>query len=410
MKLKKVEVGDRVVQAKIKIINGNPYFAYVTLYLTIEEDTHKILDPWAGMGVTQDDMIYYSPEFVKDINDDELVFCILHEVIHKVLLHIERGYGKPNLKWNVAIDLVTNILLKNNGYKPPKGVLIPDSNDQFIIAGKKIENISIKTAEEIFDELPNIPEPPSKYRMFDSHIKGTAKKTDSNGKTSGEGYGKNLNEAELNRIEKEWLKRNHSATIKARERGINIKGMPRFIEKLSEKEINWEVLLQRYISHIVPTNYSWRNRSRKSYATGIYLPGIVKENISVIIIVDASGSITQQQFDKFRSEIISMAKIYKQNITMKIFFHDTEITNEYDIKNGNIEELINMEVRAGGGTSFSEVFKELDKRNMKIDHLIFFTDGDGGKFKNPDYPILWVLTKNGTDEYIKNKGDIIRFT
>jgi predicted metal-dependent peptidase len=160
MKLKKIEVADRVIQAKIKIINGNPYFAEVTLYVTIEEDIHKILDPWAGMCITQDDMIYYNPEFVKSLKDDELIFCILHEVMHRVFLHIERGYGKPNLKWNIAIDLVVNTLLKNNGYKPPHGVILPDSNDNFIISGKNIKNISSKTAEEIYDELPNIPEPP----------------------------------------------------------------------------------------------------------------------------------------------------------------------------------------------------------------------------------------------------------
>jgi predicted metal-dependent peptidase len=41
--------------------------------------------------------------------------------------------------------------------------------------------------------------------------------------------------------------------------------------------------------------------------------------------------------------------------------------------------------------------------------MIYMTDGWGDEFKQPKYPILWILTKDGTDEYIKNKGIIIRF-
>ena len=53
------------MKAKIRIVNGNPFFAYLTLYLPIAEDKQGLIDEYGGMCVTQDDKIFYKQEFVK---------------------------------------------------------------------------------------------------------------------------------------------------------------------------------------------------------------------------------------------------------------------------------------------------------------------------------------------------------
>jgi len=411
--IKREEIDERIMKAKIRIVNGNPYFAYLTLYLAIEEDTQNLMDPWAGMCITQDDIIFYRPDFVKEINDNQLIFCILHEVKHRAFLHLERSKGKHQLRWNIAIDLVVNTLLKNNGYEPPKGVILPTDKDTFTILGKTIKNISSKSAEELFDELPEMPDFPNQkiYVGFDSHIKGKGKKGqgdgsgNESGKNNNEGYGKDLSDSELNEIEQEWLNRVQTATIQAKQRGTLPKGIERFIEKLSEVEIPWYVLLQRYVKESIPVDQTWMKRSSKSLACGVYLPSVTKEKIDVVIAVDVSGSINQDEIDKFISEIISLAKTYKETISMKIFFHDTKIQTEYEIKEGNIQKILEMKFRGGGGTEFNGIVKEMENnkmyRNTKI--LIWLTDGMGNKVtRERNYPIIWILTKEGTDECIKH--------
>jgi predicted metal-dependent peptidase len=409
-----MEIEERIEKAKIKIIIGNPFFAYLTYYLPIAEDKQGLIDEYGGMCVTQDDKIYYKPKYVESIDDEQLIFSILHEVGHRAFLHIERGEGKAHFKWNVAIDLMINTLLKNNGFKPPKGVLLPDDNDQFNIMGKVIDKISHKSAEEIYDELPEIPEPKTRkiYVFFDNHIKGKegqdGKGTD--GKPNNPNNRFEVSSSEANKIEQEWLNRVQRATIEAKQRGIGIAGIERFVEDLSKVEIPWQTKLRKYIQNTIPNDYSWMSPMKKYFSIGYYLPNLLKEKIEVVISIDVSGSIDTPQYSKFISEVISMARTYRERINMKIFFHDVKMTAEYKIDNGDIPKIRNMKIIGGGGTCFDEIIKEMaEKKNYKNTKcLIWFTDGEGNEITTErNFPILWVLSKNGTDRYISDPRDSV---
>lgn len=363
-----LDIEDRIMKAKVRIVNGNPFFAYLTLYLPIAEDRQGLIDECGGMCITQDDKIFYKPEYIKKIDDDELIFSVLHEVGHRAFLHIERGEGKQHFKWNVAIDLMINTLLKNNGFKAPKGVLLPDSDDNFIIMGKTIDNISAKSAEEIYEELPEIPEPKTRktYVFFDNHVEGKegadGKGTD--GKPNGKGNRIEISSAEINKIEQEWLNRVQTAAIEAKQRGTLPAGMERFVEDLSKVEIPWQTYLRRYVQQTIPNDFTWMSRSKKGHSLGFYLPNTTKEKIEVVIAIDVSGSIDQEQYTKFISEVISMARIYRERINMRIFFFDAEITTEYKIDNGNIPKIRAMKLVGGGGTCFNSVIEEMKEKSV----------------------------------------------
>lgn len=392
---------ERITRTKIRIVNGNPFFAYLSLYLKIEEDKLKRIQNNAGMSVNPKGEVFYKKEFVDRITDDELLGVINHEISHLALLHLVRIGRRNNLKWNIATDLIINTMLLNNGYSLPKGIRA--SKNQFEVLGVVIDEIDKKTAEEIYEEMPEIPETKQQkiYVTFDNH------------ETGKEGDEKELTEAEIQRLETEWFNRVQTALVLSQQRGQLPAGLERYIDKLKDVEINWRVFLWKFIQQFIPVDYSWAKRSKKGHALGIYLPDTIKEKIEIIIGIDTSGSIGQEELTKFLTEVINMARTFREIITMRILFHDVEIQGDYTISNGNVQKIMAMKIKGGGGTSHKFLFDKVKNETKNCQCLVSFTDGysDIEEIELDDYYFskLFVINKSGTIPKIpKGKATFIK--
>ena len=93
--------------------------------------------PTAG---TDGDNVYYHPDALKSITDDQQVFLFAHEICHIAFDHIPRSEGKDLEIWNIATDAVDNAHLSNDGLP-----LIPGSVNM-------PEAINY-TAEEYYEKL-----------------------------------------------------------------------------------------------------------------------------------------------------------------------------------------------------------------------------------------------------------------
>lgn len=73
-----------------------------------------------------------------------------------------------------------------------------------------------------------------------------------------------------------------------------------------------------------------------------------------------------------------------------------------DCEIGEVRELEKLPKRlvfsGGGGTSHRPVIQEVKKRNLSPKVMICFTDLYTEFPKKPSYPVLWLLTPNGSDE------------
>ena len=147
----KASAEDRIMKVKILLVNGNPFSAYLSLYLQIEEDKIGIVPKNCGMSVNPTGRVYYRKEFVDKITDKELLGVIKHEILHLALLHLTRVGKRNHLKWNVAAYLAVNTILLTKDSRGrcdelPQG-LKPDSRNQFVILGKTIKELDKKSAE-----------------------------------------------------------------------------------------------------------------------------------------------------------------------------------------------------------------------------------------------------------------------
>lgn len=72
--------------------------------------------------------IYYNPNFIESITDDQQTFAFAHEIAHIAFDHIFRSEGKDKELWNTATDSVLNALLKQDGLPLVEGVVdIPEA-------------------------------------------------------------------------------------------------------------------------------------------------------------------------------------------------------------------------------------------------------------------------------------------
>lgn len=398
----KMKVEERLSRARIQIQRKNSFFAYLSLYLKFKES--KDLPDYAGAGVNAKGDFFYKKEFFEKLTDDNIEGIIAHEILHLSLLHLLRVGSRDAKLWNISADIVVNQLLKDNGFKLPDGCITSDYDNVVEIGGVKIEDCDKKTAEYIYSELEKQAKKIKKQlgddgsgggMRFDEHIKG-------------DGKGKELSEVELKECEKEWSDRTQEALTISRMRGDTPSGIGRLVGELHKEKINWKALLNQYITQQIPYNSSYSFPHKKSISVGYYMPHQTKEQIDISIMVDLSGSVGGEELTDFLSEICGIARAYQERINMRIFSHDTECYDNGEVRNGNIDEIMKMELKGGGGTSFSNPIKYLEDNNVNPKCVIWLSDGYGDKFEKPNFPILWVLSKGGSDDLLKDSGQVIK--
>ena len=78
---------------------------------------------------TDNDNIFYDPEWMATLTDDEQVFIFAHEMFHIALNHIPLSEGKdPNI-WNIATDATINQLLLKDGLPMYERVVLDDNGN-----------------------------------------------------------------------------------------------------------------------------------------------------------------------------------------------------------------------------------------------------------------------------------------
>jgi len=414
---------ERIRKAKINLYYKNPFFAYLLHHLKCQEFGEELEKHLNSKGqiptlaVDKYSNLYYSPEFILSLDEEDLKSSLIHEILHISLNHLsrlKRQFKECPDGANISADaIVFTILEKNNfdikSFKPRKFKgqeysAIYVENDIFTY-GKlpnqiKIENVSKKTAEEIYDELMSQAKDKNmiKYVSSDNHLFG-----DEDDEDSEESKAKNKE------LEKEWKKRMIEASEVSKQAGKTPLGMERFIDELLEDKINWRQILQREIKKEAISDYSWQRRSKKSIACGFYLPNVKKENIEIKIVIDLSGSISEEDLKDFLSEIIGMSRAFPQ-IKMTLLTHETKVNDIYEINRANEDKIRELKLNGGGGTSFSSVVKYLNENTKGNELVIWLTDGYGDSVTNKDlrFRLLWVLTKEGSDECIKGTGRIVK--
>ena len=203
---------DRIRKVRISFLRENPFFANISLYLNLIETKNM---PMPTMGVDYEGNLYFDPDYVKSLGFSELKGVIAHETMHLALFHLLRLGGRDKTLWNIACDLAINLILAEQGFRLPQGVLM--SNEFEGMSAEQIYDKLYQKAKKIkiqIDGQGNVTIGDMSGKQFDKHFYPKKNESENEGSGKGgkdyKGKGENdspLSEGEIKRLQDEWKKR-----------------------------------------------------------------------------------------------------------------------------------------------------------------------------------------------------------
>ena len=99
---KKMEYARRLMIARMTILMENGFFGLLLMHMKMA------IDESISTAATDGERIYFSPKFLDSLTDEEVVFVLMHEIIHVALQHVYRDGPRNPHEFNIACDIVVN--------------------------------------------------------------------------------------------------------------------------------------------------------------------------------------------------------------------------------------------------------------------------------------------------------------
>jgi len=336
--------------------------------------------------------LYYNPEYIRDLTLDQTQFVLAHEALHCALSHFARRQHRVKHRWDIACDLAINPLLIKDGLKPPPGVLLK-SGFEGMMAEEIYPYIDDDMEDETHDEHFYNEEQQSggvsgqQPLDQDEHETG-AGDSESEGGQHGGGPGP-LSDTEREQLAVQWRQRMAGAAQQAMQAGKLSGNLRRLVDHLLQPQLPWRMLLARYMTATSRDDYSYMRPSRRE-GSAIF-PTLRSSQVDVLVVLDTSGSIRAREMREFVSEIDAI----KGQMRARIALHACD----YELSQGGPwvfepweASAMPQDIRGGGGTRFTPVFRWVQETGISPNVLVYFTDAEG-EFpeKEPAYPVIWLV-------------------
>ena len=106
------EQRERITLARVRMLMKHPFWGNLATRLKVIEASN-----WCPTAATDGRCLYYNQEFIKILDDDELVFLVGHELLHCIYEHMDPDVkgDRHNIIWNLATDYNINMTLDEQG-------------------------------------------------------------------------------------------------------------------------------------------------------------------------------------------------------------------------------------------------------------------------------------------------------
>lgn len=367
-----------ISKTTIKLIIQDPFYGHFFTHI-LRKSNPKIKTASITLTETGSILLEVNEDYWKTLSIDLKIGCIKHQILHIVFKHIYaiKKYGNAKL-FHIAADLVVNQYLKSTQLHERAIVL-----DDFPFLNLKIkESVGYyyKRLQEVYPlnstTSSSTGDTFEKTTLLEEHKGWSAFQQQS-------GAEKQITAEKLDTYAQMSAKR-----LKTIDFG-NLPG--ELISYLTEVEkrlnpvVNWKRVLRLYMQNSRKTylKTTLKKPSRR-YGT---LPGIkIKQKQKILIAIDTSGSIDENDLSSFFSEVYY---VWKQSPDIRIVLCDTEIHEQYPYKG-----ILPAIVGGGGGTNFNPPIQF--SNTYRPDVLLYFTDGHAlaPNIKSRT-PIIWIISSDG---------------
>lgn len=368
------EAMQQMAASRARLILGRDaksvFFAVLALRLQLVPDWH------CETMETDGKTLNYNPAFVCQLNPEERLGVLVHEVMHNALAHPFRRGSREFVPWNIACDLAVNPLLRESGFTLPAGHLMPGQ-------GKYSHLVPGGSAEEYYAQLQHAPPDPQAEPSNDPGGCGSVRDPAPQQPTT------------ISTSAEEWSGAMVQAHQTASARGELPAGLERMVEVVVHPPTDWRSLLREFLSSQAHNDYSWLRPNRRFLPHRLYLPSPHSEELgTVVIAVDTSGSVSERELAIFATEIQGILEAFDCTIT--ILYHDTDIQQEQQWQSS--DGPLRLDPVGGGGTSHTCIFSWLAEQDTHPSCVVCLTDLETTfPQQPPDCPVLWaVIGKNQT--------------
>lgn len=368
-------IAQRLSKCRTRLLLDAPWWGSLAMRLKMEEA------PGLGTFATDGTRILYDPIFAETLPDEQIIGVIAHEVFHCAMLHPFREGSRDHEQANIAMDYVVNLELHKAGFKLPPGGIPADT---------QYDGLAWETVYARRQKAGN-PPPWGKGGQGSGNVLGATgpcmpAPKDGQGK---DGAGQSPAKGGMSAAD--WKIAVQSATNVCKGAGTVPAGFESLIDSARKDVADWRAILREFVENTVPSDYSWTNPNRRHIAHGLYLPGILRENLGhIAIAVDTSGSIDSGLLAAFCTEmnsIIAEAKPEK----VSVIYADCAV-HKIDVYGP--DEQIEMKATGRGGTAFGPTFKAIEGWSDPPVCLLYFTDLESSDTPSqPEYQTLWITSE-----------------
>lgn len=417
------EYNKRLLLSRMRILLNNGFYGLLLMHMILA------LDENCETAATDGYRIYFGPNFLDELSDNELDFVMMHEILHVVLQHCLREGDRNTERFNIACDIVvnSNILLSNN--MDSKSITLKRYGESMHLTPNKDEGYKY-TAEEVYEMMKISSETGRNQNNGSSGSMSTIGNSkspvgDSKSLKEEKNGSFGLGRAEKHRNQKNveggwddhsrwtfmeedtsltdvWVKR----TIDAAEaieiqKASNGRGtMPlfakRLLKELKNPQTDWRTVLADFIQEEV-CDYSFSPPDRRFDETPFFLPDFSGTEITIsdiLFMVDTSCSMSDDMITAAFSEIKGAIDRFDGKLKGRLGFFDAAIIEPMAFE--TIEEFQVIHPAGGGGTDFQIVFEYVHQymKDKPPASIIILTDGYApfpNQMLSDGIPVLWLL-------------------
>jgi predicted metal-dependent peptidase len=370
-----------------------PHFAGLARAVKIELDSRI-----PTIGVFASGRLAVNPQFVQQLQDNELVFVLAHELFHLALRTHDRAIGSDPLQFNYAHDYIINDILRGElGFA------------QVPAGGLDWPGARLMSAEEILLQMEQNPE----QNQRGSGVWSRGGRDSQHGSGQGqEAEGEPQGDVLDSRLEREWYPDESASDQQAQAEAMKemagkalslgramdaMKGLGRGADPGAANQYvtalrglyrtPWEMALQRWLESVAPGPRTFVRPSRRgAERTDVVLPGRRREGWILNVVLDTSGSMT----DVIPRVLGAIADFCDAAAVdqIRLVQCDTAVTSDRFL---TPEELARHEISGYGGSDLSPALRHLAD-DARVEAVIVLTDGE---ITYPPeampYSVLWVL-------------------
>lgn len=368
--------------------------------------------------------VYFNPKFMDTLQFPEGTFVAAHEGCHLAFLHPfrkERLFAALNVAdqsdylWNYAADIEINGFLQADNVGKMPDDCVPG----------KTHTTAEREYLELLDQIKKknggqLPRQPGAMPGGGGDPESRAQQG-----TQDPGYGlpgkpldhvdtpHNEDGTEMTPSQMQEAEMEAKAALQAavdqhmKQKGTLPAGMEQIIDGVFASKRDWKEILAQYVSTVYcKEDWSFRRpNARRSFGRFV-MPSLHSPAPGrVAVCCDTSGSVSNEELEEICSEVMALISMYNDTgteVPLDVIWFDSEAYHDV-VYSG--DELV---PKGRGGTSFRAALDKAAELEEQPEAIIFATDGYDSRFgKAPDCPVLWVITKNGMEDFNPPFGEVV---